>query len=441
MRSHPAFSVLLARLSVLLPLLFLGCDDFIPQVDGQVFLNIDPAGIVYPEMQTVTITASPPEATIMYTLDGSDPTRTHGYQYTAGNAGFFLNESRTVKAMGYLDGWTDSEIFEENYTILYWVAACSDGSVYFSMDGGSYWWKQSLSGIGALHSLVTDGQDEWLGFGRATLPTVETTVYSSTNRFQSFASSVLSDGFEDIASDSAGTFVAVGYEDVGGDQTPFVKYSGDAGGSWQNPDFPVAPADLTAVASDGYRSWVAVGQSASVVYTTAWADGPWATGSGLSGNIFDVATNGNGDWAAVGATTGLSGGGIDGLAFYSTDDGATWTAATLPTGIPQLWSVEFGLGDTVVAIGGAPDDIPVVLYSTDAGQSYSSASHPLTATQDDLRDVHYNNRGTWTAVGRNRTIIRSTDDGATWTRSAVAPSSAGLSTDQLTSVTFGRWEH
>lgn len=441
MRSRPIRSASPACLGVYLLLLLAGCDDGFGPVDGQVFLDIDPAGIVYPEMQTVTIIATPPEATIMYTLDGSDPTRAHGYEYTAGSSGFLVTESRTVKAMGYLEGWTDSEIFREDYTILFWVAACADGSVYYSMDGGAFWWKQSLSGVGSLHALVTDGRDEWVGFGRAALPTVETTVCASTDRFQTFTSSALNVGFEDIASDSAGTFVAVGYEDIGGNQTHFVKYSGDAGGNWQTPSFPVDPTDLMAVASDGYRSWVAVGQNASVVYTTAWADGPWSAGSGLSGNVFDVATNGGGDWVAVGATTGLAGGGIDGLAFYSTDDGATWSAATLPAGIPQLWAVACGFGNTVVAIGGAFDDIPVVLYSADAGQSYSPASHPLTDTQDDLSDVYYNKRGTWIAVGGNRTIIRSTDDGATWTRSGIAPASAGSSTDELTSVTFGRWEH
>ncbi len=427
--------------AVLLSFLF-GCPNPNSGVtDGKVLLNIDPPGIVYPELQTVTITSTPADATIMYTLDGSQPSRTHGYLYTWGSGGFIESSTGAVKAMGYRDGWTDSDVAQQDYTILWWIAASSGGGVYFSMDGGQSWWQQSAAGIGTVDRAGTDGLNEWVAFRDQQLPAIGTDVYSSTDRAVSWTHVSLNVSFLDLASDRSGTWVAAFLQGSVSSPGYGVKYSTHAGATWNDPaSVPAGLADLSAVAGDGYRSWAAVGQSATAIYTGGWADGTWQAGTGLSGNLFDVATDGIGHWAAVGATTGLSGGGIQGRAFYSSDDGATWTAATLPPTVQLRAVASDGLG-RFVAVGGGSGETPVVFYSHDSGQSWTAATHPLTSSTQELISVYCNGYGTCVAVGSNRTIIRSTDGGVTWSASSIAPSSGGSATDTLTSVTFGRWEH
>lgn len=62
---------------------------------------------------TVTITATPSDATIYYTLDGTPPT-TSSTVYT-GN--ITLTETKTVKAIGVLAGYETSEITSQRYTL------------------------------------------------------------------------------------------------------------------------------------------------------------------------------------------------------------------------------------------------------------------------------------------------------------------------------------
>lgn len=408
-------------------------------VDGRVVVDIAPAGIVYPETQTVTITPTPSDATVMYTLDGTEPSRTHGYAYTYGSGGFLKTETGTVKALGYKSGWLDSDIVDASYIILWWVASCNDGGIYISMDGGRTWWHQTASSLGSLHHIATDGVNGWLAYRDSWDPSTVTDVYSSTDRGDSWAhTSLNATYFADVASDRAGTWVAAGFEGQMGSPTAwFLRYSDDIGATWNDPtSIPSGISSLTAVAADGYRSWVAVGQGATAVYTDAWADGTWHTGTGLSGNLFDVATNGLGTWVAVGATTDAS----EGRAFYSSDTGATWTAASIPQ-CEQLWDVASDGAGTFVIAGGGSNNAPVILRSTDSGRTFAAASHPLVSPSERLSDLRYDRYGTWIAVGENRTILRSTDDGATWTASSVAPSSGGNAEDELSSVAFGRWDH
>lgn len=75
---------------------------------------ISPAAGTYPVTQTVSITCSTGSSTIRYTLDGSAPTESNGTIYTVP---FSVSSSQTVKAIGYLSGYTDSAVASSSYVI------------------------------------------------------------------------------------------------------------------------------------------------------------------------------------------------------------------------------------------------------------------------------------------------------------------------------------
>ena len=76
--------------------------------------TITPAGGTYYESQEVSITCSTADATIYYTLDGSDPD-TASMVYTEP---FVLAENATVKAIAMKEGYEDSEIAEAEFVFM-----------------------------------------------------------------------------------------------------------------------------------------------------------------------------------------------------------------------------------------------------------------------------------------------------------------------------------
>jgi len=114
-----------------------------------------PSGTYY-SPQTVTIESATPGATIVYTTDGSIPSRTNGTIY--GGPFVVSNGVVIVKAMAYLDTWADSPVTVATYVIVinppvssplfspaggYYNSAISvtitaipaDATIYYTMDG------------------------------------------------------------------------------------------------------------------------------------------------------------------------------------------------------------------------------------------------------------------------------------------------------------------
>ena len=76
--------------------------------------TITPAGGTYYEEQEVSITCSTADATIYYTLDGSDPTANS----TVYTEPFVLQDNTTVKAIAMKEGYEDSEIAEAAFVFI-----------------------------------------------------------------------------------------------------------------------------------------------------------------------------------------------------------------------------------------------------------------------------------------------------------------------------------
>jgi len=123
-------------------------------INGQVSTPlISPAGGYYGSPQTVSITAFPADATIIYTLDGSVPALGNGMVY----AGSFAVDTHTmVKAIAYKANWQDSGIASAEY--FFTVA-----NPVFSLASGSYPDAQVLSITaptpGSSIRYTTDGSD------------------------------------------------------------------------------------------------------------------------------------------------------------------------------------------------------------------------------------------------------------------------------------------
>jgi hypothetical protein len=82
-----------------------------PTVSNPVF---SPGGGTYSSAQSVTISTSTSGATIRYTTDGSNPSTTAGTIYSGAIS---VPTTRTLKAIAYMSGSTNSAVVTANYTI------------------------------------------------------------------------------------------------------------------------------------------------------------------------------------------------------------------------------------------------------------------------------------------------------------------------------------
>jgi hypothetical protein len=76
--------------------------------------TLDPGPGNYQTPQTVSLACSTAGATIRYTLDGTEPTRSNGATYTGA---FEVSHTATVKAVAILNGRTDSAVANGTYTL------------------------------------------------------------------------------------------------------------------------------------------------------------------------------------------------------------------------------------------------------------------------------------------------------------------------------------
>lgn len=76
--------------------------------------TFSPGGGTYTSAQTVTISTTTSGATIRYTVDGSTPTSTTGTVYSAPVS---ITATKTLKAIAYKSGMTDSAVTSATYTI------------------------------------------------------------------------------------------------------------------------------------------------------------------------------------------------------------------------------------------------------------------------------------------------------------------------------------
>jgi hypothetical protein len=82
---------------------------------------VGPLGGTYPDSVQISINSTSTGTSVRYTLDGSTPSATNGFLYTAP---FNLAQTATIKAIAYNGGWLPSPVASVGYTVLsplpYW---------------------------------------------------------------------------------------------------------------------------------------------------------------------------------------------------------------------------------------------------------------------------------------------------------------------------------
>ena len=96
------------------------------RVDGVATPKVDLAPGTYTSEQTITLTTETVGATIYYTLDGTEPSKSSAQVPTSGAITLNSAGVTTLKAIAYKDGLFESMIFEAVYTLnATWTATAS----------------------------------------------------------------------------------------------------------------------------------------------------------------------------------------------------------------------------------------------------------------------------------------------------------------------------
>ena len=107
--------------------------------------TISPNGSSFEESQLVTLACETSGATIKYTIDGSDPTTEGALTYTVP---FTLTDTKTVKAIAIIDGWTASAVVTAAFT---------------KIDPNDVWVKTGLSSLASddLFAIIGNNGDTY----------------------------------------------------------------------------------------------------------------------------------------------------------------------------------------------------------------------------------------------------------------------------------------
>jgi len=300
----------------------------------------DPNGGDVVSGQEITLTSITTGTTILYTLDGSNPTGSSSSysEYSKPK----ITSNCTLKAIATRYGMVDSEVLSVSYTV---IAAPSFSTVTSSaniFNGGIY--------------SVTYGNNRFVAGGNSGRFAYSTNGTTWTNSTSSEGSSYI------VQAITYGTqFVAVGYFGR-------IDYSSD-GSSWTNvTDSTFGSSYINDVTYGGGR-YVAVGENGKIAYSTNGSTWTAVTDSTFGTTTIYGITYAAGKFVAVG---------VSGKMAYSTN-GTTWTAVTDSKFLSStVYGITYGGpsgNEKFVAVGGS-----YIAYSTDgitwtrAASSYYGSS-------------------------------------------------------------------
>ena len=333
-----------------------------------------------------------------------------------------------------------------------------NGFFSYSSNGTSWSSVQPLNFANLTTVIASDGKGNWVSGGlNAVLNStgeIESSqgvlAYSSDGK--NWSSGQIINGFygvSGVATDGNGNWVAVGVngELLLGQSEGVVSYSSD-GKNWSSAKQINGFSTITSVATDGKGNWVAVGSAvlnstggieSSQGVVSYSSDGKnWSSVQPLNefSYITSVASDGKGNWVAVGISPFNTGTQTQGL-FSNSSDGKNWSSAETLNGLNIVTGVASdGKGNWVAGgVIGKFDlgsDQAVITYSTD-GKNWntvftlenSSIGYKGNIFIGGSTPIASDGEGNWVAVGyigtrsNSETLILYSSDGINWTQENV----------------------
>ncbi len=317
-----------------------------------------------------------------------------------------------------------------------WIACGIDATntIKMSTDGALTWsdvdnQMPAGSGWSGAYGVATDGQGNWVAVGnKNTEAGAKTILFSSDNGLTWNSNSAYDAGFNSPngttdrgynVTYANGLWVAVGHyaqSPIQWERTIKIANTFDpvTGPNWSSspPGYgnsPVFGSSNPALgAAYGNGVWLVCGQDenmvakGSIFYSTdnctSWTK---ATNS-FKGTCYSIATDGSGNWVAVGNRRYSGGGYVDAKTIkYSSDNGVTWTDCA--TDMTNLFSMGTSVaympreGTTGVWVATGTGNSQTILYSTDNGVTWIPAgSNRFTSGGYDI----YFGGDRWVAVGQ-----------------------------------------
>lgn len=223
---------------------------------------------------------------------------------------------------------------------------------------------------------------------------------------------------------SSSTIIAVG-------DSGFISRSTNAGLNWTDLSTAEAPpvGPLKDVASSSATFWVTVGQTNAGKLAAEWSSDGGATWSAatsipnVSGTLRAVTYDATkARWCAVGTDLTLT----TAVVITSTD-GQAWTPATItaPNGTTALNDVASDASGHLLAVG----DNGLILSSSDGGLNFTAQTIPGDLVTENLTSVVYSSTsGTFTAGGQDLVQITATTSGAPTVSQAPVPGGGDINT-------------
>jgi photosystem II stability/assembly factor-like uncharacterized protein len=299
----------------------------------------------------------------------------------------------------------------------------SDGGVILkTTDGGNTWTSEADPVPGALSgiSCVLSTTDCYaVGNYDADLGVIIATTDGGSSWTSQTAPSG-EDGLVGVSCPSTSTCIAVlGYNDGSETADPLIRTT-DGGSSWVSVAAPAGVGDLDGISCSSESNCVAVGFGSGVV--TSSDDGAtWSAPTGGPDELGDVSCLLSTSFcAAVGGTPTSPG-----TAFFSSDEGSTWTAGSVPSGTELLSGVSCSSSADCEAVGGQSSGLS--LTSTDGGSDWTSQIVPSGTGL--LRSVACPSTSVCYAVGQS-----SGDNGLI----LVGGSALAITTTSLPAATIGQ---
>ncbi len=323
-----------------------------------------------------------------------------------------------------------------------WMAVGGDGTGrnFTSIDDGATWVAggPAVPGGGEMHAVAYSPLgDRWISVGRD-LVSGATAIFTSDDDGATWSTfnPTPTGRLLGIATDGAGTWVAVGQTVTTYPGNHLIVRSTDNGNTWIVDAAVPVLNQLHGIATDRNGRWVAVGQNNAVrgvvlVSTDNGAtwDPPVVLDNTDDALVIGIATDGGGRWIAGGSFTN-----------HSPEIAALWEATGNNLSNPSDWTPNTSIGNgfvygvasdrsgTFVAVGHhtSPSSVP---FSLTIGAGIATGTFPPGAIYQ-LHEVATDRSGTWITVGFDgpggpMRSYTSFDDGLNWTITS-SPSPDGI---------------